>query len=171
LTDADMTRFWMTPEEAVQLVLFAAGQGAGRGEIFVPELPAFNMVDLLRALLGDRQDDPSAIEVVGVRPGEKLHETLLTREEMACSRGVWQSGAHVLPFRVFAVQPWFHAWAEPLTTGRYELPEWHDRPPSLETYNSQTWPIRLTVADIRARLTRLAGTGENDGRNLDEIRH
>ncbi len=75
LTDRRMTRFWLSLEQAVDLVLNAVGQMKG-GEIFVPKIPSMRIVDLARAIA------PAAeIEEVGRRPGEKLHEILLTAEE------------------------------------------------------------------------------------------
>lgn len=75
ITDRRMTRFWLSLEQAVDLVLHAAGEMQG-GEIFVPKIPSMRIVDLARALA------PTAtLREVGRRPGEKLHEVLLTAEE------------------------------------------------------------------------------------------
>ncbi len=75
ITDRAMTRFWLSLEQAVDLVLEAVGEMKG-GEIFVPKIPSMRIVDLARAIA------PTAkIEEVGRRPGEKLHEVLLTAEE------------------------------------------------------------------------------------------
>ena len=151
LTHPDMTRFWMAPAEAVSLVLFAA-MHAGRGEIFVPELPAFDVVDLLRALLGERDDYMSAIEVVGVRPGEKLHEALLTAEEIGRMRGVWMDTHMSMPFKVYAVQPHYHSWSNHVAAARYDLSAMKTHLAGREDYDSRTWPKRLDVRDIMARL-------------------
>lgn len=82
LTDPEMTRFMMTLQDAVDLVLYAFTHGSN-GDIFVQKAPAATIMTLARALcemLG-RPDHP--IEVIGTRHGEKLYETLLSREEMA----------------------------------------------------------------------------------------
>lgn len=82
LTDPEMTRFMMTLQDAVDLVLYAFTHGSN-GDIFVQKAPAATIVTLARALcemLG-RPDHP--IQVIGTRHGEKLYETLLSREEMA----------------------------------------------------------------------------------------
>ena len=82
ITDPAMTRFMMTLDDAVELVLFAFAHGHN-GDIFVQKAPASTVGDLaeaLRQLLG-KPDHP--IRIIGTRHGEKLYETLLTREEKA----------------------------------------------------------------------------------------
>lgn len=75
LTDERMTRFWITLPQAVDFVLSSLALMKG-GEIFVPKIPSMRMVDLARAL------SPRAkLKVIGIRPGEKLHESLITKEE------------------------------------------------------------------------------------------
>jgi len=82
ITDPLMTRFMMTLDDAVELVLYAFGSGRS-GDIFVQKAPAATvevLAEALRQLLG-RPDHP--IRVIGTRHGEKLHESLLGREERA----------------------------------------------------------------------------------------
>ncbi len=82
LTDPDMTRFMMSLDEAVDLVLFAF-ENASSGDIFVQKSPAATMGLLatsLKKLLG-RENHP--VNIIGTRHGEKKHESLLTREEKA----------------------------------------------------------------------------------------
>ncbi|MEG4931350.1 polysaccharide biosynthesis protein [Microcoleus sp. F10-B2] len=84
ITDPHMTRFMMTLDDAVDLVLYAFTNGRP-GEVFVQKAPAATLVTLteaLRELLG-RPDHP--FNVIGTRHGEKLFEALLSREEMSCS--------------------------------------------------------------------------------------
>ncbi len=84
LTDPAMTRFMMTLDEAVDLVLYAFVNGAN-GEIFVQKAPAATLDVLAKALL-DLFDRPShPVSVIGTRHGEKLYETLLSREEMVAA--------------------------------------------------------------------------------------
>ncbi|MBR0866095.1 polysaccharide biosynthesis protein [Bradyrhizobium sp. YCK136] len=86
LTDPNMTRFLMSLEESVKLVLYAF-QNARPGDIFVQKAPASTIKDLavaLRELLKVGND----IEVIGTRHGEKLYETLVSREEMAVAQDV-----------------------------------------------------------------------------------
>ncbi len=85
LTDLRMTRFWLSLRQAVDFVLFAIEQMKG-GEIFVPKIPSMRIVDLARAMAPD-----AAIKEVGIRPGEKLHEILLTAEE---ARSAWEFDTH-----------------------------------------------------------------------------
>ena len=75
ITDTRMTRFWITLEEGVETVLFALKESVG-GEIFVPYIPSMRITDLAKAICPDCE-----WEIVGIRPGEKLHETLLSEEE------------------------------------------------------------------------------------------
>lgn len=79
VTDPDMTRFLMSLEEAVELVLHALTAGAP-GEIFVQKSPGVLIGDLARAIL-DLFEADGGIREIGVRHGEKLHETLLSRDE------------------------------------------------------------------------------------------
>jgi UDP-glucose 4-epimerase len=85
VTDPAMTRFMMTLDDAVDLVLYAFEHG-GPGDIFVQKAPAATIETLAHALLGllDRPDYP--LDVIGTRHGEKLFETLLSREEMASAQ-------------------------------------------------------------------------------------
>jgi len=75
VTDRRMTRFWITLEDAVQLVVFALQRSAG-GEVFVPHIPSMRVVDLAKAICPE-----CSIRIIGIRPGEKLHETLISEDE------------------------------------------------------------------------------------------
>lgn len=80
ITDPKMTRFLMSLEEAVDLVLFAFEHG-NQGDLFVNKAPAGTIGDLAKAMLQlCRADNP--VRIIGTRHGEKLYETLCTREEM-----------------------------------------------------------------------------------------
>lgn len=81
VTDPSMTRYLMSLEDAVELVLFAFTNSA-QGDIFVQKAPASTIGELAQALKELFQVD-NPIEVIGTRHGEKLYETLLTREEMS----------------------------------------------------------------------------------------
>lgn len=75
ITDKRMTRFWITLPQAVDLVLTSLDIMQG-GEMFVPKIPSMTVMDLAKTIA------PSAIcKVIGIRPGEKLHECLITKEE------------------------------------------------------------------------------------------
>ena len=80
ITDPDMTRFLMSIDNAVDLVVFAFTEGRS-GDIFVQKSPACTLQVLAQAML-EIFHAPNKIQTIGIRHGEKLHETLLTREEM-----------------------------------------------------------------------------------------
>jgi UDP-N-acetylglucosamine 4,6-dehydratase len=75
ITDRRMTRFWISLDQAVDLVLHALEEMEG-GEIFIPKIPSMRITDLARAVAPEAR-----WKEVGIRPGEKLHEILLTAEE------------------------------------------------------------------------------------------
>lgn len=81
VTDPNMTRFMMTLEDAVELVLFAFENGSP-GDVFIQKAPAATIGDLARALLELYEAD-NEIRIIGTRHGEKLYESLVSREEMA----------------------------------------------------------------------------------------
>ena len=75
VTDPRMTRFWLTLEQGVRFVISAIERMVG-GEIFVPKLPSMNIMDLAKAIAPDAK-----VNEIGIRPGEKLHEVLLSGQE------------------------------------------------------------------------------------------
>lgn len=87
VTDPEMTRFMMTLDDAVDLVIYAFTHGHN-GDLFVQKAPAATLATLAQALKGiyakvDPQYGETEVKVIGTRHGEKLYETLVTREEMA----------------------------------------------------------------------------------------
>jgi len=72
LTDSRMTRFWITLDHGVRFVMRVVEEMVG-GEVFVPKIPSMKLADLVRALAPEAK-----IETVGVRPGEKLHEEMIS---------------------------------------------------------------------------------------------
>ena len=95
ITDERMTRFNITLEEGVELVLYALGNAWG-GEIFVPKIPSYRITDLAEAIApGCRK------EIVGIRPGEKLHEEMITPTD----------ALHTIEFdRYFVILPSVKLW-------------------------------------------------------------
>lgn len=75
ITDERMTRFWITQRQAAQFVIDCLSRMVG-GEVFVPKLPTMRVVDLAQAMAPEAE-----LKVVGIRPGEKLHEVLLMEQE------------------------------------------------------------------------------------------
>ena len=96
VTDARMTRFWITLDQGVRFVLRAVEQMSG-GEVFVPKIPSTRITELVEAIAPGCE-----VVMTGIRPGEKLHESLLSDHE----------AAHTLEFDdMFVVQPEFGWWA------------------------------------------------------------
>ncbi len=80
LTDPNMTRFIISPQQAVELIFTALQNGMG-GEIFIPRLPAFKIVDLIE-ILKEKHKATNEIELTGIRPGEKIHELMINESEV-----------------------------------------------------------------------------------------
>jgi FlaA1/EpsC-like NDP-sugar epimerase len=95
VTTEEMTRFLLSLDEAVDTI-FAALRGAKRGETYIPRVPAARMTDLARALIAGR---PIEIRVTGIRPGEKVHEILVSEEERyrTVDRGNYYAIQPILP--------------------------------------------------------------------------
>lgn len=97
ITDKRMTRFWITLEGGVDFVINCINQMKG-GEIFVPKIPSMKITDLAAAIA------PTAkVKEIGIRPGEKLDEVLLTKEE---ARHTKEFDSH------FVIEPEFPFWDE-----------------------------------------------------------
>lgn len=75
ITDERMTRFWLSLEQGVRFVIRCIELMQG-GEVFVPKIPSMKVIDLAKTIAPDAE-----IEVIGIRPGEKLHEVLISRDE------------------------------------------------------------------------------------------
>jgi len=90
VTLPEMTRFLLSLDRAVDTV-FAAVRSGGRGDTYIPRVPAANVVDVARALMDEKE-----VEVVftGIRPGEKVHEIMVSEEE--CFRTVERDGYYVI---------------------------------------------------------------------------
>jgi UDP-N-acetylglucosamine 4,6-dehydratase len=102
ITDDRMTRFWISLEQGVRFTLRCLEQMQG-GEVFIPKIPSMRVLDLANALAPG-----SSVEKIGIRPGEKLHEVLISEDEARHS---------VELSDMYVVQPagalWFgHGWSE-----------------------------------------------------------
>jgi UDP-N-acetylglucosamine 4,6-dehydratase len=95
ITHPEMTRFWITLEQGITLVLAAIKWMRG-GEIFVPKIPSMKIVDLARAMAPECR-----LEIIGIRPGEKLHEVMIPGDE---SRNTFEYDTH------YIIAPAFHEW-------------------------------------------------------------
>lgn len=83
ITDPRMTRFWMSMDQAITLVDYALGAMQGR-EIFIPKIPSMRIIDLAKAI-----DPVIQQNIVGIRPGEKMHEILMTEDEASNALEGW----------------------------------------------------------------------------------
>lgn len=127
VTDTRMTRFWITLEQSVHMVL-RSFELAGGGEILVPKIPSMKITDLAEAIAPGMPT-----EEVGVRPGEKLHETMITAED---SRHTIDIGQY------YVIKPETFSYAGPQGTA---VPEGF-------SYNSGTNESWLTVPQLWAIL-------------------
>lgn len=103
ITDERMTRFWITLDQGVQFVLDGLVNMTG-GEIFVPKIPSMNVVDLAKAIAPECE-----IKIVGIRPGEKLHEAMITEDD----------ARRTVEFETYyVIQPEFPWWSEERHEGK-----------------------------------------------------
>jgi FlaA1/EpsC-like NDP-sugar epimerase len=95
ITTVEMTRFLLSLDDAVDTI-FAALEGGGPGETWVPRAPSARVVDIAAALIGDQ---PIETVVTGIRPGEKIHEIMVSEEEAyrTVPRGRWYAIRPMLP--------------------------------------------------------------------------
>jgi UDP-N-acetylglucosamine 4,6-dehydratase len=127
ITDKAMTRFWITLDEAVEFVIASLERMQG-GEVFVPRIPSMSVIDLAEALAPEAER-----EIVGIRPGEKVHEVLLTSDE----------ARHAVRFEdYYAIYPDFPYWR---TTG---FPRGEELPPGFG-YASDTNEEWLSAEQLR----------------------
>jgi len=128
VTDTRMTRFWLTLEQGVRFVIHCTEQMHG-GEVFVPKIPSTRIVDLAKIIAPDAE-----LDVIGIRPGEKLHEVLINEDEARSTIELDE---------MYVVQPtaalWFgHEWEN---KGK-PLPEGF-------RYTSETNPDWLSIEQIK----------------------
>ncbi len=95
ITTKDMTRFLLSLDDAVD-VIFNAVKTANRGETYIPRVPSANIIDVAKVLIGKKN---IPIKVVGIRPGEKVHEILISDEESyrTVDRGKYYAIKSILP--------------------------------------------------------------------------
>jgi UDP-N-acetylglucosamine 4,6-dehydratase len=133
ITDERMTRFWITLEQAVEFVLSRIPMTEG-GEVFVPKIPSMRVMDIAEAVA------PTAERVItGIRPGEKLHEVMLTEDESRHARELDDC---------YLIYPEFPSWrSEP-----YDLGSPVEDGFRYSSDNNTTW---LTAEELRAMLPSL----------------
>lgn len=128
VTDKRMTRFWITLDQGVAFVLKCLEMKQG-GEIFVPKIPSMSVLDLAEAVAPGCK-----IKVTGIRPGEKLHEVLVPKDD----------ARNTLEYRdMFIIEPEFPWWgtAKFIKNGKKVSPEFE-----YTSDNNKRW---LSVADLR----------------------
>ena len=127
ITDPRMTRFWITLEQGANFVLANLARMQG-GEIFVPKLPSMRVTDLAAAVApGCRQ------EIIGIRPGEKIHEVMITEDD----------ARHTLEYdNYFVIRPEFPWWSRENGSGGKPVPEGF-------VYSSGTNDWWLTAEELR----------------------
>ena len=126
ITDSHMTRFWISLEQACKFVDRVIEQMRG-GEVFIPKLPSVKIVDLAKAIAPKAE-----IKTTGIRPGEKLHEVLITEEE---SRRVKEYADY------YVIDPEFPFWKNKL--------EPRGRPRKPFIYRSDTNDRVLSTSQIK----------------------
>ncbi|NSL51790.1 UDP-N-acetylglucosamine 4,6-dehydratase (inverting) [Calidifontibacillus erzurumensis] len=127
ITDERMTRFWITLDQGVQFVIDNLQRMKG-GEIFVPKIPSMKVIDLAEAIAPE-----CSIKIVGIRPGEKLHEVMITEDD----------ARHTLEYdSYYVIQPEFPWWREEYSNGGKPLPDGF-------SYVSNTNDHWLTVDELR----------------------
>jgi len=127
ITDPRMTRFWITLEQGVRFVIRCVEQMHG-GEIFVPKIPSMSIMDLAQAIAPDCE-----VKYIGIRPGEKIHEVLISEDE----------ARHTLELEdMFIIQP-LHPW--------WSIENWAQARPLPEgfKYSSDTNTRWLSVEELR----------------------
>jgi len=105
ITDQRMTRFWITLDQGVRFVLQGIQKMVG-GELFVPKIPSMNIMDLAQAIAPDCE-----YEVIGIRPGEKVHELMISRDD---ARRTLEFDDYYV---VQPVQDWWDAEKIPMMNG------------------------------------------------------
>ena len=135
ITDFEMTRFWITLEEGVELVFKALRESKG-GETYISKIPSFTIVDLAKAFREDIK-----LKEVGIREGEKLHEVMITKDD---SRTTYEYEKH------YIVYPHFEWWdfEKNFAPGGKPI----DRGFEYNSGNNIDW---LGVQELRQELSRL----------------
>ncbi|MCT4631824.1 MAG: UDP-N-acetylglucosamine 4,6-dehydratase (inverting) [Firmicutes bacterium] len=135
ITDTRMTRFWMTLEDAVNLVLKALDESKG-GETFVYKNPSYKVTDIAEAL-----NPGGEIDVVGIREGEKLHEVMITSDD---SRGTYDYGDYYI---IYPNYIWWSKDSYFKPGGKLIHDGWE--------YNSGTNEVWLSAEDLRKKIADL----------------
>ena len=128
ITDPRMTRFWITLEQGVDFVLGCLENMVG-GELFVPKIPSMNIMDLAATVAPECET-----RIIGIRPGEKIHELMIPKDE----------ARRTLEFeKYYVIQPEFKFWSRRSSgNGGRQVPDDFE-------YSSENNPWRLTTEEMR----------------------
>ncbi len=138
ITDPRMTRFWITLEQGVRFVTSCLGRMQG-GEVFIPKIPSVNIMDLARAVAPD-----CTTEIIGLRPGEKLHEVMVPEDD----------AMHTIEYEdSYVILPSFHQWDSSACVNQVG----GKRCPDGFRYSSDTNTQWLTVEQLRKMVDQLSG--------------
>jgi UDP-N-acetylglucosamine 4,6-dehydratase len=140
VTDSRMTRFWITLDEGAEFVLSSLERMKG-GEIFVPKIPSASMTEVARAIAPN-----CTVKIVGIRPGEKLHETLISEDD---GRLTLEYDTH------FVIQPQFAWWGEERKNGGKPVTEGF-------VYSSDRNESVLSAMEIRKIVQEFSNGEEGD---------
>ena len=132
VTDTRMTRFWITLEEGVDLVLKALAESKG-GETYISKIPSFKITDLTEAMLPNNK-----IKEIGIREGEKLHEIMVAVDD---ARNTYEYEKH------FIIYPNFEWW-----DSKSKITEGGKKVDDTFTYSSDNNPVWLSVEELKKRL-------------------
>ncbi len=130
VTDERMTRFWLTLEQGVQFVIRCIERMEG-GEVFIPKIPSTSIMDLVQAIAPNCK-----VEFVGIRPGEKLHEVLISEDEARQTIDVGD---------MYVITPLYQWWQASNYAHGQRLPDGF-------RYASNMNAPRLTVAELQGLL-------------------
>jgi FlaA1/EpsC-like NDP-sugar epimerase len=139
ITTRDMTRFLLSLDDAVDTI-FAAVHTGSRGETYIPRVPSARVMDIARAMIGAR---PIEMRIVGIRPGEKVHESLVSDEE--ADRTIERDGYYV-------IQPMLPELTAPQNGARHLSHEYssEDSPMTLEETSRLLRQEGLMPEDVNA---------------------
>ena len=130
ITEPRMTRFWITLDQGVDLVIIRSLERMQGGELYVPKIPSMNIMDMVKAIAPECR-----IEIVGIRPGEKLHEAMIPRDD----------GRNTVEFQDhYVIKPLFRFF-----DNRFCSTECQPVPDDFE-YNSGDNPWRLSIEEMQS---------------------
>ena len=136
ITDINMTRFNITMDEGIKLILFALKNGKG-GEIFISKIPSYKIIDLAKAI------NPNCkIKIIGIRPGEKIHEEMITSSDSYSTYDLGNCYSMIDP-------------SNQLLVNYYEKNKKFKKVPAGFTYNSHTNEDKLNIDKLKKLIKKL----------------